>query len=364
MAPEQPSVRQTRKAASPPPRDNVMYATSLPIPTSGASHAIDGRVWARIDRAGIGGTARFKGSLVLHGPDAQPMMVVIVEQQALPDNRELRLRFALTPRESEVARLMADRLSNIEIALGTGSQPTTRHGGPQRASAGQARGVHSRNEVRAALTRSEHAPALRFTARSVRRRPPNGGSSLRSGRGRGPTAALRTRASAHWPLSALVELDPTGRVLRFQGHDPASYHQSPQFSCWARTSSRCWDAPSIRDASPSGTARWRGTRAPRVSLTRIRSWSTDRCVAYRWSSASYPGSGAVACPYGRAAPESSSGWPEKPDAVRRVARGRSLRQPACRCRPQAAGRGGLAPGRRVRKLRPVKGATGYSGDVR
>ena len=164
MAPEQPSVRQTRNAASPPPRDNAMYATSLPIPAPGASHAIDGRVWARIDRA-IGGTARFKGSLVLHGPDAQPMMVVIVEQQALPDDRELRRRFALTPRESEVARLMADRLSNIEIArrLDISIHTARRHS--ERVLAKLA--VHSRNEVRAALTRSDHAPALRFAARSA-----------------------------------------------------------------------------------------------------------------------------------------------------------------------------------------------------
>ena len=34
------------------------------------------------------------------------------------------------------------------------------------------------------------------------------------------------RPPVHWPLSALVELDPAGRVLRFQGHDPASYHQA------------------------------------------------------------------------------------------------------------------------------------------
>lgn len=119
--------------------------------------SLDEALWARIDRA-IGGIARYTGSLVLAEPDAPPVVVVIVEQRALPDDEELRERFALTPRESEVARLMADRLSSCEIArrLRISVHTARRHG--ERVLAKLE--VHSRNDVRAALTDSRHAPAL------------------------------------------------------------------------------------------------------------------------------------------------------------------------------------------------------------
>lgn len=164
MAPDPLCSSYTAGLGTSTPRDDAMIATSQSAPDARSHPRLDRGLWARIDRA-IGGTARYTGSLVLAGPDARPVVVVIVEQRALPDDDELRTRFALTPRESEVARLMADRLSNFEIArrLQISIHTVRRHS--ERVLAKLE--VHSRNDVRAALTDSEHAPALRYAARSA-----------------------------------------------------------------------------------------------------------------------------------------------------------------------------------------------------
>lgn len=85
-------------------------------------------------RARVHGPASNKGP-VRHWPPkvvsaACPFVVVLVEQPGrLPDDEDLRRLFNLTPRESEVARLMAHRLSNGEIALklGISIHTTRRH---------------------------------------------------------------------------------------------------------------------------------------------------------------------------------------------------------------------------------------------
>jgi DNA-binding NarL/FixJ family response regulator len=126
---------------------------------------IDDDLWARIDAA-IGGSARYSGALMLHDDDQQdPVMVVVVERRALPDDDELRHRFELTTRESEVARLMADRLSNFEIArrLGISVHTVRRHS--ERVLCKLE--IHSRNDVRAALTDPDYAPALRYAQRKI-----------------------------------------------------------------------------------------------------------------------------------------------------------------------------------------------------
>ncbi len=129
-----------------------------------ARHIDDG-LWARIDAA-IGGSARYKGAWMLHDANRpEPVMVVVVERRSLPDDDELRHRFELTPRESEVARLMADRLSNFEIArrLGISVHTVRRHSERVLAKIE----IHSRNDVRAALIDPDYAPALRYAQRKI-----------------------------------------------------------------------------------------------------------------------------------------------------------------------------------------------------
>lgn len=57
-------------------------------------------------------------AFVVRPPAGEPVIVVLMdyEPQALPDAEELCLRFNLTPREAEVALLLADRMSCREIA--------------------------------------------------------------------------------------------------------------------------------------------------------------------------------------------------------------------------------------------------------
>jgi DNA-binding NarL/FixJ family response regulator len=126
---------------------------------------IDDHLWARINAA-IGGSARYTGTLMLHDEVRQDsVMVVVVERRALPDDDELRRRFELTSRESDVARLMADRLSNFEIARRLGiSVHTVRRHSERVLSKIE---IHSRNDVRAAFTNASYAPALRYTQRKI-----------------------------------------------------------------------------------------------------------------------------------------------------------------------------------------------------
>lgn len=145
----------------------IMYLHSVNVSTVEPSSArqIDDDLWARIDAA-IGGSARYTGALMLHDTDRRdPVMVVVVERRALPGDHDLRHRFQLTPRESDVARLLADRLSNFEIArrLGISVHTVRRHS--ERVLSKLE--IHSRNDVRAALTDSDYAPARKYAQRSM-----------------------------------------------------------------------------------------------------------------------------------------------------------------------------------------------------
>lgn len=58
-------------------------------------------------------------AVVVRPPAGEPVIVVVLmdrEPQAMPDAEELCLRFNLTPREAEVALLLAERMSCREIA--------------------------------------------------------------------------------------------------------------------------------------------------------------------------------------------------------------------------------------------------------
>ncbi len=52
----------------------------------------------------------------LQSADGSCLTVVVVNQQKLPTARELRTKFKLTPRESEIALLLCERRTNKEIA--------------------------------------------------------------------------------------------------------------------------------------------------------------------------------------------------------------------------------------------------------
>lgn len=160
-------MRKARAAGNSTVRDTIMYQhsanASMAVPRS--ARQIDEDLWARIDAA-IGGSARYTGTLMVHDHDRQDsVMVVVVERRALPDDNDLRRRFELTERESEVARLMADRFSNFEIArrLGISVHTVRRH---SERVLGKLE-IHSRNDVRAALTDSDYAPALRYAQRKI-----------------------------------------------------------------------------------------------------------------------------------------------------------------------------------------------------
>lgn len=118
---------------------------------------------ARIDAA-IGGSAPYTSTLMLYDEAREELvMLFVVERCSLPTDDDLRLRFDLTPRESEVARLMADRLHTLEISrlLGISIHTVRRHS--ERVLAKLK--IHSRDHVRAALTNLDRAPAVRHAPR-------------------------------------------------------------------------------------------------------------------------------------------------------------------------------------------------------
>lgn len=103
----------------------------------------------------------------------RPVMVVVLERRSppgdedlrrLPGDEDLRRRFRLTPRESEVARLMADRLSNGEIARRLGISVNTARTHGERVLRKLA--IHTRNDVRTALLEPEQPSGRRY-ARGV-----------------------------------------------------------------------------------------------------------------------------------------------------------------------------------------------------
>lgn len=117
---------------------------------------IDEVLWERIDTV-VGGSVRFRRAVMLEGRALQrPIMVVVVERHSLPGDEDLRRRFRLTPRESEVARLMAERLSNGEIAHRLGISVNTARTHGERVLRKLA--IHTRNDVRTAILDPGNAP--------------------------------------------------------------------------------------------------------------------------------------------------------------------------------------------------------------
>jgi DNA-binding NarL/FixJ family response regulator len=82
-------------------------------------------------------------------PNAGVVLIVQRLGAAVPDSDSLRIRFGFTPRQAEIAILLAERLSNAEIALRLAIRPATARHHTERVLAGL--GVHSRNDVQAAL---------------------------------------------------------------------------------------------------------------------------------------------------------------------------------------------------------------------
>lgn len=93
--------------------------------------------------------------VVDHPEDGHPLLVVVVERDPIPTDAELRSLYGLTPRETEVARLMVRRLSTREMSdhLGISVHTVRHHCERVRAKVG----VHSRNDVRHALTACDPA---------------------------------------------------------------------------------------------------------------------------------------------------------------------------------------------------------------
>lgn len=72
---------------------------------------------------------RVRGSVLEDGSDALPAIVVMLERvDELPSEAALRERFGLTAREAPVARLLAEGLTNQEVAVTLTISPhTARH---------------------------------------------------------------------------------------------------------------------------------------------------------------------------------------------------------------------------------------------
>jgi len=141
------------------------FSTPSPRGSSWPLGPLDDSLWEKITTS-VGGSTRFRRALVIDGPGPQPQVVVIVvERGSLPGNAELRRRFGLTPRESEVARLLADRSSNEEIAgkLGISVHTVRRH--CERVLSKLA--INTRNRVRTTLLASDYpvaTPCIRTVA--------------------------------------------------------------------------------------------------------------------------------------------------------------------------------------------------------
>jgi len=129
--------------------------TMASMPTRTHPPSIDDTLWEQIDEA-MGGSARFTDALMIRRRGSHPqVMVVVVERRGLPSNENLRRRFGLTSRQSEVARLLAERLSNEEVAEMLGITVNTARTHCERV-LGKL-GVRTRNHVRAALLDPSYA---------------------------------------------------------------------------------------------------------------------------------------------------------------------------------------------------------------
>jgi len=104
------------------------------------------RVADAVTRAGVHNPAV---SLLQLDGVPYPVFVVRCGDSALPDERDIRARSRLTPRESQVALLLARGLSDKQIARTLGFKPAcaSRHGEKVRAKLG----VSNRRHVRDAL---------------------------------------------------------------------------------------------------------------------------------------------------------------------------------------------------------------------
>jgi len=117
---------------------------------------IDEALREKIDAA-LGGTVHLDTAVVIQqGPRRSRVMVVVVERRRMPSDDELRRHFRLTPREIEVARLLADRFSDEEIASQLDIRLNTARCHSHRVLVKL--GVHSRNEVRTALLDPDAVP--------------------------------------------------------------------------------------------------------------------------------------------------------------------------------------------------------------
>lgn len=125
------------------------------MPSRTSRPSIDDTLWEEIDEA-MGGSARFRNALMIRRRGLSPqVMVVVVERQGLPSDENLHRRFGLTSRQAEVARLLADRLSNEEVARRLGITVNTARTHCERV-LGKL-GVRTRAHVRAALLDPSHA---------------------------------------------------------------------------------------------------------------------------------------------------------------------------------------------------------------
>lgn len=107
----------------------------------------EGDLWKQVQSA-IGCALRLLSAHEIDGADGR-MQVLVVEKNQMLDTALLRRRFRLTSREAEIARLLAERLTNNEIAMELGiSVHTVRHHVEQVMSK---LNVSSRNDVRAKL---------------------------------------------------------------------------------------------------------------------------------------------------------------------------------------------------------------------
>ena len=117
---------------------------------------LDEALREKIDAA-VGGPVHVDTAVVIdEGPPRSQIVVVVVQRLRWPSDDELRRLFRLTPRESEVARLLADRFSDEEIAGHLDIRLNTARCHSHRV-LGKL-GVHSRNDVRTALLDPDAVP--------------------------------------------------------------------------------------------------------------------------------------------------------------------------------------------------------------
>lgn len=125
---------------------------------------IDAALRQKIDAA-VGRPIRFDSAVLIQEDTRKPqIVVVVVERSRFPTDDELGRIFNLTTRECQVARLLAERLSDEEIAhrlnikLNTARCHSCRVLGKL--------GVHTRNDVRTVME-GRDASSKRLSERNV-----------------------------------------------------------------------------------------------------------------------------------------------------------------------------------------------------